>query len=281
MIDPVVKANEKEVAAHYDELDTFYREVWGDHVHHGLWLTGEEDVEQATHQLIDLVAGLAELQEGDSVCDVGSGYGATARYLAAHRGACVTAVTLSAKQHAFAVAQGGEGVTYQRGDWLQNTFLDAAFDVVIAVESTAHMGDKRRFFEEAFRTLKPGGRAVVCAWLAGEQVPPWQRRHLLQPICVEGRLPGMGTAAEYRSWIAAAGLMLDDFYNLSSSVRRTWTLCIRRLVHKVLTDQKYLRYLLGRTQPNRHFARTLLRIWMAYRTGAMQYGVFSAHRPAR
>ena len=30
------------VASHYDELDRFYRDIWGEHVHHGLWLRGEE-----------------------------------------------------------------------------------------------------------------------------------------------------------------------------------------------------------------------------------------------
>jgi hypothetical protein len=30
------------VAAHYDDLDSFYRGVWGNHVHHGYWISGEE-----------------------------------------------------------------------------------------------------------------------------------------------------------------------------------------------------------------------------------------------
>ena len=30
------------VADHYDELDPFYREIWGEHVHHGYWATGRE-----------------------------------------------------------------------------------------------------------------------------------------------------------------------------------------------------------------------------------------------
>jgi tocopherol O-methyltransferase len=34
------------VALHYDELDHFYRDVWGDHVHHGLWLRGDEAREE-------------------------------------------------------------------------------------------------------------------------------------------------------------------------------------------------------------------------------------------
>ena len=30
------------VAVHYDTLDQFYREIWGEHVHHGYWRTGHE-----------------------------------------------------------------------------------------------------------------------------------------------------------------------------------------------------------------------------------------------
>lgn len=30
------------VAGHYDALDVFYRDLWGERLHHGLWLTGRE-----------------------------------------------------------------------------------------------------------------------------------------------------------------------------------------------------------------------------------------------
>jgi len=38
-----------DVARHYDEVDPFYRELWGEHLHHGLWLTGDEGSEQRVH----------------------------------------------------------------------------------------------------------------------------------------------------------------------------------------------------------------------------------------
>ena len=50
-----------DVADHYDELDVFYREVWGEHVHHGLWRTGREpaarDREESTAPLCRLTLG--------------------------------------------------------------------------------------------------------------------------------------------------------------------------------------------------------------------------------
>src|SRR5215213_3127174 len=76
-------ASGDEVAAHYDDLDFFYRDVWGEHVHHGLWRSGKETREEAVRQLAELVAAEAQGAPGQSVCDIGCGYGATARLLAA------------------------------------------------------------------------------------------------------------------------------------------------------------------------------------------------------
>jgi tocopherol O-methyltransferase len=49
----IVPAKEQTTAAvphHYDDLDPFYRELRGDHVHHGLWTTGLENPAHAGSQ---------------------------------------------------------------------------------------------------------------------------------------------------------------------------------------------------------------------------------------
>ena len=48
-----------EVAAHYDALDHFYRDVWGEHVHHGWWLRGDETRAEALRALVEMVADRA------------------------------------------------------------------------------------------------------------------------------------------------------------------------------------------------------------------------------
>ncbi len=267
------------VAQHYNELDVFYREIWGEHVHHGLWLTGRETRGQAVLQLADHVARLAQIQPGHTVCDVGSGYGATACYLAQLFGAQVTALTVTPVQHEYACARqsGATNPCYLLRNWLENGFPVASFDRVISIESSEHMPDKERFFAEAARVLKPGGRLVVCAWLACEQPQRWEIRHLLEPICREGRLAGMGTETEYRQLLQRAGLVLDQFEDLSCQVKRTWTICIMRLLRVLLLRSACRRFLLDRRQRERVFAKTVPRIRAAYATGSMRYGVFSAH----
>jgi tocopherol O-methyltransferase len=271
----------EDVAAHYDDLDRFYREIWGEHVHHGLWTDPRATPAEAARRLIDVVAGQARLRPGDAVCDVGCGYGGTARVLAREHAARVTALTISTAQHAYAlgVEPGGENPAYLLRDWLENGLGDDAFDAVIAIESSEHMPDLGAFFAEVARVLRPGGRFVVCAWLTRDRPRGWERRRLLDPICREGRLRGMEPVAEYHRLARAVGLVPTDFRDVSRQVKRTWPICARRVVAGLIREPSYRRFLLGSGSPNRIFALTLARIWLAYELGAMRYGIITAVKP--
>jgi tocopherol O-methyltransferase len=260
-----------DVAGHYDELDPVYRALWGEHVHHGLWTTGNETPAEAVTALSDRVATLLGAARGRHLVDIGCGYGATARRFAATYGARVTGLTLSAVQAAHAPS--ADGVEIVVRDWLANGLADAGFDGAYAIESSEHMADKAGFFAEAWRVLKPGGRLVVCAWLAAEGAGPRAIRYLLEPICREGRMPSMGTAGDYQALALAAGFRPVAYEDASRQVRRTWTICARRFVAKLLTDPAYIRLVASPLTLNRMFALSLPRLILAYRTGAMRYGI--------
>jgi tocopherol O-methyltransferase len=268
------------VAQHYDELDSFYREIWGEHVHHGLWQRGDEEPEQATAQLIDHVAQCLQLQQGDRICDIGCGYGGTARYLTHQYGAHVTALTISPEQYAYARSLDplAEEPRYLLQDWLQNSLPAASFDGAVAIESTEHMPDLERAIAEAYRVLKPGARLVICAWLAHDQLRPWEVDLLLEPICREGQLYGMGTVDDYCSILERQGFVVEQVEDVSQQVWRTWPICLKRIYHKLWLDPRYRRYLRNPSQEHRIFLATMVRIWAAYRTGAMRYGIFTGRK---
>lgn len=270
MILPRTDQTHAAVADHYDELDVVYRGLWGEHVHHGLWRTGEESAAEAVAALSDMVAERLDFVAGDRLIDIGCGYGATARRFAG-RGAEVTGFTLSAEQvvHAPQV----EGVKLMRRDWLENGLPDTSYDGAYAIESSEHMADKPAFFSEARRVLKRGGRLVICAWLATEKPTAWQERHLLEPICYEGRLPSMGSASEYRAMAEQAGFSVTHYEDISDKVARTWTICLGRFARAMLADAD-IRHRVLRAR-NRLFALSVPRLILAYRTGAMRYGVFT------
>jgi tocopherol O-methyltransferase len=278
MIIPSCPMATADVADHYDELDVFYREVWGEHVHHGLWRTGRESSSRATEQLVEHVAARLALTRGERVVDIGAGYGATARLLAGRFGAIVTALTVSRAQFDVASARPVAGVRYLLHDWLVNGLPDSSADGAIAIESTEHMTEKAAAFREAHRVLRPGGRLVVCAWIAGDRPREWHVRHLLEPICREGRLAGMGREAEYHALLTEAGFDVTEAEDLTTAVKGTWPRSARGVAARLLRDARYRRFLLSRASRNRVFALTVLRIWAAYETGAMRYLLFVARK---
>jgi len=279
MILPSRSIAPSDVADHYDELDVFYREVWGEHVHHGLWRTGRESDVEAAEQLVTHVADAIALQRGERLVDIGAGYGATARLLAERYSADVTAFTVSRAQFEYASAKPAvPGVRYLLRDWLRNDLPSGGADAAIAIESTEHMLDKAAAFAEAHRALRAGGRIAVCAWIARERPSGWEVRHLLEPICREGRLAGMGSETEYRGLLTDAGFADLRVEDLSSAVKRTWPKCARGVGARLLRDARYRRFLFDRASRNRVFALTLLRICAAYETGAMRYLLFVARK---
>ncbi|HKQ60934.1 MAG TPA: methyltransferase domain-containing protein [Candidatus Polarisedimenticolaceae bacterium] len=280
MIVPSTPVGPTDVADHYDELDRFYRELWGEHLHHGLWRTRRESTAEATDRLVALVADRAGVDRGSRVCDLGCGYGATARWLHARHAAHVVGITLSRVQFERArAATAPGGPCFVHGDWLLNELPERSFDAVIALESTEHIGDKRRCFAEARRVLRPGGRLVVCAWLAGDRPRGWQVDWLLEPICREGRIPGLARADEYVAWLAGSGLRPRPWEELSAGVARTWSICAYRLLRRLLRDRAARDYLRSRASRHRAFALSVARIRLAYACGAMRYGLFVAERP--
>lgn len=268
------------VAGHYDRLDRFYRQIWGEHVHHGLWTDPTFSSGEAVRHLVHRVARDARLTEGCRVCDVGCGYGAPARLWAREYGAEVTGFTVSKAQKTFADRQSTEGPapTYRLQDFLTNDLSDGSFDAVVAIESLTHIRDQQAVFREAARLLDSGGYFVACVWMASSSPSPWQQRYLLDPVVDEGRLSGLPTATELNRWARQAGLTVERLDDVTTLVRRTWRVVLRRLLYALLTDSTVLSTLLDSSTPDRVFARTILRICLAQHIGALRYGWLVASR---
>ena len=273
------------VGSHYDRLDRLQREIWGEHVHHGLWRTRRDTPEQATRTLVDIVAARAQIASGMRVTDIGCGYGATARILARERGAHVTGITISQAQFWYADANNTEPdekvpkVQFVLGDWLNNDLPSESQDALIAIESTEHMADKARVYQEAFRVLKPGGRIVVCALTAAAGTTPWQRRHVIEPLCREASLAGVDREEDHVRWMTEAGLSVTARDDVSTRVSPTWSRCARRALWMLFTRPGKLRRLMKDSPGARGFARALPRVWLGYRNGALRYVIYCACRP--
>src|SRR4029077_21268527 len=161
------RSNDKHrIIKHYDIASPFYRSVWGEHLHHGYWIRGDESKEKAQLQLIEHLAQVANLKPGSDVLDIGCGFGASSLHLAKNYSATATGITISRVQ----VEMANKAAAAERLDakFLQ---MDAEamdfqkqFDVLWSVECLSHLQNRERFFASAAKLLKPGGIFALTDW---------------------------------------------------------------------------------------------------------------------
>jgi arsenite methyltransferase len=151
---------------------------------------------------------LAELKEGETVLDLGSGGGIDV-LLSAHRvGPSGKAYGLDMTDDMLALARdnqrkaGVENVEFLKGEIEHIPLPDRSVDVIISNCVINLSADKDRVLREAFRVLKPGGRFAVSDVVTRGAIPERIRRDiLLWAGCIAGALD----ENDYRMRLAAAG----------------------------------------------------------------------------
>ena len=151
---------------------------------------------------------LAELKQGETVLDLGSGGGIDVLLSARRVGPSGKAYGLDMTDDMLALARdnqrkaGAENVEFLKGEIENIPLPDNTVDVIISNCVINLSGDKDRVLREAFRVLKPGGRFAVSDVVTRGDVPEEIRRDvLLWAGCIAGALE----ENDYRMRLAAAG----------------------------------------------------------------------------
>lgn len=269
------------VGRHYDLLDRFYRDIWGESMHHGLWRNGCESLANAQQSLLQTALEHLALEAGHEVCDVGCGYGQAARLMAETRRVRVTGVTNSAAQfqHAQLAAAPALPVTFLLEDWQKTTLPDTCFDRVLAVESIEHMEDKALALRQMARVMKPGGRLVLCVWMHGPPPTQRERRWLVDAVCRNGRIPSFTEEACIPCWLAGAGFQAVARHDLSREAAPTWLRLGVQFLQTMVRRPSLVRLLWPVRQEAAAFGLSALRLWLGYRFGTFRYAIYTAEKP--
>ena len=152
---------------------------------------------------------MADLHEGETVLDLGSGGGIDVLLSARRVGPTGKAYGLDMTDEMLELARenqrkaGVTNVEFLKGEMEDMPLPDGSVDVIISNCVVNLSPDKDKVLSEAARVLKPGGRvAIADIVVRGGSVPPDLRRSLeLWAGCVAGALE----ENEYRTKLEAAG----------------------------------------------------------------------------
>lgn len=184
--------------------------VFGDALYAGAEVEGATATAVAASLGCGVPTAVADLHEGETVLDLGSGAGADVLISARRVGPTGRAYGLDMTDEMLALARrnaaeaGAENVEFLEGLIEEIPLPQDSVDVVISNCVINLAGDKARVFAEAARVLKPGGRFAVSDVVADPGMDDATRADMAAWTgCIAGAL----TREEFEQGLAAAGLI--------------------------------------------------------------------------
>lgn len=163
------EGSRRNIAAHYDLGNDFFSLFLSPDLMYSsaMWDGANDTLEQASTRKLDAICRKLDLQPGQRVVEIGSGWGGFALHAASNYGCHVTTVTISAEQHALTTSRiAAAGMCNLVDVRLQDyRDLDGEYDKLVSIEMIEAIGAQYMevYFAKVGRLLKPGGMALIQA----------------------------------------------------------------------------------------------------------------------
>ena len=159
----------RNIISHYDLGNDLYETFLDSRMMYSsaIYPDDSSDLEEAAGHKLDIICRKLELKPGDSVIEIGSGWGGFAIHAAAHYGCKVTTTTISEAQYEEAQrrieAAGLEDrITLLKKDYRD---LDGSFDKLVSIEMIEAVGHEflADYFAKCSCLLKSSGKMLLQA----------------------------------------------------------------------------------------------------------------------
>jgi cyclopropane-fatty-acyl-phospholipid synthase len=220
----------KNISAHYDLSNDFYK-LWLDRTmtYSSAVFNGDpgQTLEAAQTAKYERILQVLNPKAGETILEIGCGWGGFAEHAAKTRGVRVTGITLSTEQLEFARSR----IVRQDLDQLVTLRLvdyrdvNATFDYIVSIEMFEAVGERYwpTYFRAVHDRLKPNGRAVIQAITIDEEAFP--RYRATSDFIREYIFPG-GMLAPVSRFVAdakLAGLTAGEPYRFGADYAETLT----------------------------------------------------------
>jgi len=185
-------------------------EVFGSILYEGAEVEGATASAVAASLGCGVPTAVADLHEGETVLDLGSGAGADVLISARRVGPTGRAIGLDMTDEMLELARanaaeaGVENVEFVKGYIEEIPLPDGSVDVIVSNCVLNLSGDKPRVLAEAARVLKPGGRFAISDVIASPDMDAATRADM---AAYTGCIAGALTEQEFRDGLAGAGLV--------------------------------------------------------------------------
>ncbi|BDY04806.1 cyclopropane-fatty-acyl-phospholipid synthase family protein [Ferrimonas sp. YFM] len=159
--------SKRNIVAHYDLGNDLYELFLDKQLVYSsaIFPAADATLEEAQNHKLDLICQRLELKQGETLLEIGTGWGALAIHAAKHYGVRVTTTTISEEQHAYAAQRiTNEGlsdrITLLKLDYRD---LSGSYDKLVSIEMIEAVGHEymRTFFQTCRDRLKPDGRMLI------------------------------------------------------------------------------------------------------------------------
>ena len=213
-----LRGSRKVARVHYDLGNDFFESMLDPQMQYscGYWSGGAQDLAQAQEAKLDLICRKLRLAKGDTILELGCGWGGFARFAATRYGAVVTGYTISTEQAQWArrLCQGLD-VEIRLADYREAT---GTFDHVVSVGMFEHVGPKNydAYFGLAKARLRQGGRFLlhtIASPRKEHMLDPWFDRYIF-PGAVLPCFAGIANSVQSR-------FQVEDWHNFGPDYDRT------------------------------------------------------------